>query len=173
MKRLRWGVTALCHLQNYMFCYISQLHFDRLSQDFYNRDSFDEMIKMRGKHCMLTSKLPILLNISLHVDRFSQDFYNRDSFDETIKISCIWKMFCIILCFLHSVFMHTHIHTYIHTYIHACIVSDNYLFVPNAVLKSMCMLYLSSSLCYMDSICNWHMNIKRSDEVCNIQRKLV
>ena len=34
-------------------------------------------------------------------------------------------------------------------------VSDNYLFVPNAVLKSMCMLYLSPSLCYIDSLCNF------------------
>ena len=53
-------------------------------------------------------------------------------------------------------------------------VSDNYLFVPNAVLKAMCMLYLSPSLCYIDySLCNWHMNIKMSDEVCNILSKSV
>ena len=52
-------------------------------------------------------------------------------------------------------------------------VSDNYLFVPNAVLKSMCMLYLRPFLCYIDSLCNWHMNIKRSDEVCNILSKFV
>ena len=126
-----------------------------------------------------------------------------------LKISCIWMTFCIILCFLHSIFTHTHIH--IHTYIHTCMyfdvdfsfcwlnlevswrrpeedysstwklvynstrcsvqeitsllqdtcmyvnVSENYLFVPNAVLKSMCMLYLSQSLCYIDSLYNWHM----------------
>ena len=115
------------------------------------------------------------------------------------KISCIWKTFCIILCFLHSifhficvflgecgdlilylvticiihltfcfvysnVFTHTpthtcpHTHRYIHASIHTCMyvnVSDNYLFVPNAVLKSMCMLYLSPSLCYIDSLCNF------------------
>ena len=84
-----------------------------------------------------------------------------------LKISCIWKTFCIILCFLHSIFMHI-------IYIHACIyvnVSDNYPSVPNAVLKSMCMLYLSPSLCYIDSLCNWHMSLKRSDEVCNILSK--
>ena len=52
-------------------------------------------------------------------------------------------------------------------------MSDNYLFVPNAVLKSMCMIYHSPSLCYIDSLCNWHMNIKRSDEVCNILSKSV
>ena len=68
--------------------------------------------------------------------------------------------------------------------------SDNYLFVSNAVLKSMCMLYLSPSLsnavlksmcmlylspslCYIDSLCNWHMNIKKSNEVRNILSKLV
>ena len=37
---------------------------DIFSQDFYNRDSFDEMIKMRGNNPMLTSELHILLNIS-------------------------------------------------------------------------------------------------------------
>ena len=52
-------------------------------------------------------------------------------------------------------------------------VSDNSLFVPNVVLKSMCMLYLSPSLCYIDSLCNRHMNIKLSDEVCNILNKTV
>ena len=52
-------------------------------------------------------------------------------------------------------------------------VSDDYLFVPNAVLKSMCMLYLSPSLSYIDSLCYWHMNIKRSDEICNILSKSV
>ena len=68
--------------------------------------------------------------------------------------------------------LHTHIHTYIHTCVYVN-VSDNYLFVPNAVLKSMCMLYLSQSLHYIDSLCNWHMNIKRGDEVCNILSKPV
>ena len=34
-------------------------------------------------------------------------------------------------------------------------ISDNYLLVPNAVLKSMCILYLSHSLCYIDSLCNF------------------
>ena len=52
-------------------------------------------------------------------------------------------------------------------------VSNNYLFVPNAILKSMCMLYLSPSLCYIDSLCNWHMDIESSDEVCNILSKSV
>ena len=88
------------------------------------------------------------------------------------KISCIWKTFCIILCFLHSSFTQTHLHTYINTYMYVN-VSDNYLFVPNAVLKSMRMLYLSPSLWYIDSLCNWHMNIKRSDKVCNILSKSV
>ena len=108
-----------------------------------------------------------------------------------LKISCIWKPFCIILCFLHSIFhficvffgecgdlipplvtiyiMHltcfvysntfththpiphtpTHTHKYIHTSIHTCMLRC--LFVLNAVLKSMCMLYLSPSVCYIDS----------------------
>ena len=52
-------------------------------------------------------------------------------------------------------------------------VSDNYLLVPNAVLKSICILYLSPSLCYIDSLCNWYMNIKRNDEVCNDLSKSV
>ena len=52
-------------------------------------------------------------------------------------------------------------------------VSENYLVVPNAVLKSMRMLYLSPSLCYIDSVCNWHMSIKRRDEVCNNLSKSV
>ena len=59
---------------------------------------------------------------------------------------------------------------------HTCMyvnVSDNYLSVPNAVLKSMWMLYPSPSLCYIDSLCNWYMNIKRSNEVCNILSKSV
>ena len=63
-----------------------------------------------------------------------------------------------------------------HTYIHTCMyvnVSDNYLFVQNAVLKSMYMLYLSPSLCYIDFLCNWKMNIKRSDELINIMSKSV
>ena len=34
-------------------------------------------------------------------------------------------------------------------------VSDNYLFMPNAVLKSMRMLFLSPSLCYIDSLRNF------------------
>ena len=55
-------------------------------------------------------------------------------------------------------------------YINVC---DNYLFVPNAVLISMCMLYPSPSLCYIDSLCNWNMNVKRNDEVCNIVSKSV
>ena len=46
-----------------MFCYVSQLHVDRFSQDFYNRDSFDEMIKMRGNSPMQISKLHALWNI--------------------------------------------------------------------------------------------------------------
>ena len=87
------------------------------------------------------------------------------------KISCIWKMFCIILYF-YIQSSHTHIYTYIHTYMYVN-VSDNYLFVPNAVLKSMCMLYPSPSLCYIDALCNWHMNIKRSDEVYNVLGKSV
>ena len=86
------------------------------------------------------------------------------------KISCIKKIFFIILYFPHSIFTHTH--TNIHTYMYVN-VSDNYVFVPNTVLKSMYMLYLSLSLCYIDSLCNWCMNIKRSDELCNILSKAV
>ena len=88
------------------------------------------------------------------------------------RVSCIWKNFCTILYFLHSIFTHTYIDTYIHTCMYVN-VSENYLFVPNTVLKLMCMLYLNPSLCYIDSLCNWHMNIKRSDEVCNILSKSV
>ena len=47
-----------------MFSYISWLCIDRFSQDFYNRDSFDETIKMRKKNPMLTAKPHTLLNIS-------------------------------------------------------------------------------------------------------------
>ena len=43
---------------------------------------------------------------------------------------------------------------YIHAYMYGN-VSENYLFVPNAVLKSICMLYLSPSLCYIDFLCNF------------------
>ena len=32
-----------------------------------------------------------------------------------LKMSCIWKTFCIILCFLHLIFTFMHIHIYIHT----------------------------------------------------------
>ena len=52
--------------------------------------------------------------------------------------------------------LYVNMHT--HTYIHTCIyvnVSNNYLFVPNAVLRSICMLYLSPSLHYIDSLCNF------------------
>ena len=50
-----------------------------------------------------------------------------------------------------NAFTHTsHIHTYMYLN-----VSDNYLFVQNAVLKSMSMLYLSPSLCYIYSLCNF------------------
>ena len=53
---------------------------DGFSQDFYNRDSSDEIIEMRGNNHKLTSKLHVLFKISLiHVDGFSKDFYNRDS----------------------------------------------------------------------------------------------
>ena len=51
------------------------------------------------------------------------------------------------------------------TYIPTCMdvnVSDNNLFVPNAVLKSMYMLYLSPSLCYIDSLCNFPAKILTS-----------
>ena len=36
-----------------------------------------------------------------------------------LKISCIWKTFCFILCFLHLIFTHTH--TCIHTYMYVCL----------------------------------------------------
>ena len=37
-------------------CLISQLHIEGFSQDSYNRNSFDEMIEMRGNNPMLPSK---------------------------------------------------------------------------------------------------------------------
>ena len=43
---------------------MSWLHVDGFSPDFYNRNSFDEMIEMRANYLMLMSKLYILLNIS-------------------------------------------------------------------------------------------------------------
>ena len=43
--------------------------------EFYNRDSFDEMIKKRGNKPMLISWL--------HFDGFSQAIIERDSFDKT------------------------------------------------------------------------------------------
>ena len=74
----------------------------------------------------------------------------------------------LIFCFVYSnAFTHTPPHTTTtptnpHTYMYTCIhtfmcvnVFDNYLLVPNAVPKSMCMLYLSPSLCYIDSLCNF------------------
>ena len=45
MRWLKWGITTLCELHNCMFCWISWLHVDRFSWDFYNRDAFDETIK--------------------------------------------------------------------------------------------------------------------------------
>ena len=78
-----------------MFCWISWLHVDRFSWDFYNRDSFDETIK-------------ILL--------YLEDLFYHTLLMRLSKISCIWKTFSIILCLLHSIFTHTHIHTYIHTF---------------------------------------------------------
>ena len=68
------------------------------------------------------------------------------------KISCIWKTFCIILCFLHLIFTHTYIHICIHVCMLMCL--KTIFFVPNAVLKSMCMLYLNPCVCYIDSLCN-------------------
>ena len=89
----------------------------RFSQDFYNRDSFDEAVKMRGNSPMLTSKLHVLFNILAPCwQNFHETFYNRDSFDETIKN----------LLYLEDLFyhplpaafnLHTHTHTYIYTYL--------------------------------------------------------
>ena len=45
-------------------CYITGLHADGFSCDFYNRDSFGETIDMRGNNSMPTLKLHVLLNIS-------------------------------------------------------------------------------------------------------------
>ena len=54
---------------------------------------------------------------------------------------------------------HTHpptpTHTYIHTWMYVCYCVWQLFFVQNAVLKSMCMLYLSPSLYYIDSLCNF------------------
>ena len=128
--------------------------------------------QIKGNIPMLTSKLHIFLNISapcwwifmrlLIQGFFWWDYQKSHVFGRpfaSFSASCIQSS-------------HTHIHTYIRTCMYVN-VSDNYLFVPNPVQKSMCMLYISYSLCYIDSLCNWHMNIKRSDEVCNILSKSV
>ena len=66
-------------------CFVKHLRSIFL-QDFYNRDSFDEMIKMRGNSPMLTSKQHILSNILAPCWQISWNFYNRDSFDEMIEM---------------------------------------------------------------------------------------
>ena len=99
------------------------------------------------------------------------NFYNRDSSDEAIN-NLLYLEDLLHYPLLPALNLHTHIHTYIHTCMYVN-MSENYLFVPNAVLKSMCMLYLSHSLCYIDSLCDWHMNIKRSNEVCVVYWRLL
>ena len=64
IRQLIWGATVLCLLENWMLCYIFQLDVDGFSWHFYIKDSFDEIIKMRGNNPMLTSKLHALLHIS-------------------------------------------------------------------------------------------------------------
>ena len=155
-----------------MFCWISQLHVDRFSWDFYNRDSFVETIKMRGNTYANFKTAHFVEYLGSMLMDFDETSVTGILLMRLLKISCIWKIFCIILCFLHSIFTHTHIYTYIHTCMYVN-VSDNYLFVSNTVLKSMCMLYLSQSMCYIDALCHWCMNIRRSDEVCNILSKSV
>ena len=71
---------------NCIFCDISRLLLDGFSWDFYNRDSFGEMIKMRGKSPILTVKLHVLWNILAPCWWILWDFYNRDSFDEMIQM---------------------------------------------------------------------------------------
>ena len=63
MRQLKWGgnnpmLTSKLHvLLNILAPYW------QIFTDFYNRDSFDEMIEMRGYNPMLTLKLHVLLNI--------------------------------------------------------------------------------------------------------------
>ena len=52
---------------------------------------------MRGNNPMLTSKLHVMLNISVPCWWFSRDFYNRDSFDEMIEMRGVG---CCCLCLL-------------------------------------------------------------------------
>ena len=72
--------------------------------------------EMRGNTPMLIFKTAHFVEyLRLHVDGFSWDFYNRDSFDETIEnLLYLEDLFCIILCFLHSIFTHIHIYTYMY-----------------------------------------------------------
>ena len=86
MRLSKWEVTTLCYLQNCMFCLISWPYVNRFSWDFYNRDSFDETIKMSGNNPVLTSKLHVLLNIlASSWQIFMRPLY-RNYFDEIIKM---------------------------------------------------------------------------------------
>ena len=55
-----------------MFCYISQLSVDGFSGDFYNRDSFDETIEMRGNNSLLTLKLFVFKYLSFMLMDFHE-----------------------------------------------------------------------------------------------------
>ena len=57
------------------------------SQDFYNRDSFDEIIKMRVSNQPYANfKTACFVKYLGYLLMHFQDFYNRDSFDETIEM---------------------------------------------------------------------------------------
>ena len=65
---------------------ISQLHGDGFSWDFYNRDPFNETIKMWVTKPMLTSELHVLLNILAPLWQIFMRLLYRNSFDEMIKM---------------------------------------------------------------------------------------
>ena len=77
---------------------------------------------MEGTNPMLTSKLHVLLNILATCWWIFMRLQYRNSFDEDYHKSLVsGKTFCIILCFLHSIFTHTCTYTYIYTCMYVCL----------------------------------------------------
>ena len=100
-----------------MFCYISQLHIDRFSWDFYNRNSFHEMIKMRDKHSMLTLKMHVFFSISapcwqIFMRLLQQGFFWWDN--QKSLISRRPSASSPLPAF--NLYTHTHIHKYIYVW---------------------------------------------------------
>ena len=131
-----------------MFCYISWLHIDRFSLWFLWWDNRKSLVSGR----------PFASSSASCIQSFTSFVFSLGSVETLYTLYLHLVTICIIhltFCFVYSnAFTHTPTHTHIHTYMYIN-VSDHKLFVPNAVLKSLCMLYLSSSLCYIDILCNF------------------